>query len=74
MANELQMRLDQDHNEELFILHNLRFWQKFWQRHFGPEARKWMDYWQQRADEHLDRNGLTAHNNQKKIQVFKDAD
>ena len=55
--------------ELLHILHNMRFYQKYWHEHFGYNARERKDAWEQKADEKLNSFNLTAHNKTKPIQV-----
>lgn len=54
------------------IMHNLRFYTKYWNEHGGFNARKNMKYWEEKADACLDQNGLTTHNNTNSIKVSKD--
>lgn len=58
--------------EVAHILHNLRFFTKYWNEHGGFEARKRMNYWQDKADAVLDSLGLILHHNIKSVTVIKD--
>lgn len=53
------------------IMHNLRFYTKYWHEHGGFHARKRMKYWEEKADAFLDKIGLTLHNNTRNIQTPK---
>lgn len=64
-------QLAADHEEALHILHNMRFWQKYWHENFGSKSRGRKEHWEQKADAFLDANGLTEHNNTKAIQIIK---
>ncbi len=55
-------------------LHNLRFWTKYWERHYGYEAKRKKDYWQAKADKILDELGLTLHNNSQAVKLIKGDD
>ena len=55
----------------LNIVHNMRFYQKYWHEHFGHKARDRKNVWEQKADETLDRLGLTEHNNTRSVQVLR---
>lgn len=57
--------------EVAHVLHNLRFFTKFWNEHGGYQARRRMQYWQERADALLDSMGLTLHNNIQAVQIIK---
>lgn len=56
--------------ELVHIMHNLRFYEKYWHQNFGHEARARMECWQQKADKLLDELGLTAHNNINSVQII----
>jgi CRISPR/Cas system-associated endonuclease Cas1 len=51
-------QLQQMHAEALHVLHNLRFWTKRWDEHYGHEARTRKQYWQGKADELLNKFGF----------------
>lgn len=53
------------------VLHNLRFYTKYWNEHGGANARKRMHYWQEMADKLLDSLGLTLHNNISSVKVIQ---
>jgi ABC-type uncharacterized transport system ATPase subunit len=64
-------QLQQMHAEALHVLHNLRFWTKRWDEHFGCFAKKNKENWEKKADEMLDRFGLHEHNNRKPVIIYK---
>ena len=53
------------------ILHNLRFYTKYWQEHGGYHARERRKYWEEMADNRLDSIGLTLHNNISSVKIIK---
>jgi len=55
----------------LHIIHNMRFYQKYWKEHYGGRAKERKEYWEQKADEKLNQLGLTEHNNTKSFQIFR---
>lgn len=57
--------------EMAHILHNLRFYTKYWNEHGGYYAREKKNYWQEKADACLDKNGMTLHNNINSVTVIK---
>ncbi len=65
-------QLQQEHAKLLKILHNMRFYQKYWHLHFGHEAKKNKESWEQKADAILDQHGLVEHNNTKAVQVLRE--
>ncbi len=44
------------------VLHNLRYWTKYWKQVYGSRARAQKEIWEQRADQLLDELGLSSHN------------
>lgn len=58
--------------ELLHIVHNMRFAQKYWHIHFGSTARQQKEKWELKADEKLNRFGLTEHNNTNAVQVIRE--
>jgi len=53
--------------ESVRVLHNLRFWTKYWQEHLGSHAKRKKEYWEQKADALLNELGMTEHNNTRTI-------
>ena len=53
------------------VLHNLRFFTKYWNEHGGAHARSRMHHWQQKADTLLNEMGHTLHNNITAIKLIK---
>lgn len=43
------------------VLHNLRYWTKYWRLVYGKKAREQKEHWEKRADELLDELGLSGH-------------
>lgn len=65
--NEIIERME----EMAYILHNLRFFTKYWNEHGGYQARMKKKYWEEKADKCLDKNGLTTHNNINSVKIIK---
>lgn len=57
--------------EMAHILHNLRFYTKYWNEHGGYKARERKNQWEEKADACLDKNGMTLHNNINSVTVIK---
>ena len=57
--------------EAVRVLHNLRFYTKYWNEHGGYQARARMEYWQTQADKLLDSLGLTTHRNINAVKIIK---
>lgn len=55
----------------LHIVHNMRFYQKYWQDNYGGQAKQRKEYWEAKADEKLNQYGLNEHKNTKSIQIFR---
>lgn len=53
------------------ILHNLRFYTKYWNEHGGYQARNQMKIWEQKADTILNSLGLRLHNNISAVTIIK---
>lgn len=53
------------------VLHNLRFFTKYWNEHGGYQARQNMKYWQDKADALLNSMGLTLHENISSVLILK---
>lgn len=64
-------QLQELHADALRVLHNLGYWTKYWEKHYGSDARNAKKRWEKRADELLNGFGLTEHNNTKAIQIIK---
>lgn len=64
---ELKSRFE----EMAHILHNLRFYSKYWVEHGGYQARSRKKFWEEKADQCLNKNGLTLHNNINSVKVIK---
>ena len=65
--NDLKKRFE----EMAHILHNLRFYTKYWNEHGGYKARERKNIWEEKADQCLDKNGLNLHNNINSVTVIK---
>lgn len=57
--------------EALHILHNLRFFTKYWNENGGGQARQYKKRWEEKADKLLNSHGLTTHENIRSITVIK---
>ncbi len=57
--------------EVMHILHNLRFFTKYWNENGGGQARQYKKYWEEKADQLLNSHGLTTHQNTRSITVIK---
>lgn len=57
--------------EALHILHNLRFFTKYWNETGGGQARDYKKRWEEKADKLLNSYGLTIHQNTRYITVIK---
>lgn len=57
--------------EAMHILHNLRFFTKYWNENGGGQARQYKKYWEEKADQLLTSHGLTTHQNTRSITVIK---
>lgn len=64
-------QLKKEFQEAVHILHNLRFYTKYWNEHGGFKARENMNRWQARADNYLNGHGCTLHNNINSVTVLK---
>jgi hypothetical protein len=45
----------------IIVLHNLRYWTKYWKIHLGGPAKAKKEYWEERADTLLTELGLKQH-------------
>lgn len=43
------------------VLHNLRYWTKYWKEVYGSRARVQKEHWEKRADILLDELGIDSH-------------
>lgn len=57
--------------EALHILHNLRFFTKYWNEVGGGQAREYKKRWEEKADKLLTSHGLTLHEKTRSITVIK---
>lgn len=68
---ESEEQLAEKFIELAHVLHNLRFYEKYWNEHYGCDARRNMKKWQKKADDLLDSLGLTLHNNINAVKVVR---
>jgi hypothetical protein len=67
---ELSKPVNQVAEELAHILHNVRFFTKYWHAHGGSEARRRKVYWETKADQYLDSLGLDLHNNVNAVKII----
>jgi len=64
-------RVTEELEQALHILHNLRFFTKYWNENGGGQARQYKKYWEEKADNLLNTHGLTLHQNTRSITIIK---